>query len=344
MIICEDHSPINLYRETVADPPFLPKIRVEYPATTDIADTLSDLMLDSQLITDASADPSAINVTIRSVSDKKSTTIDPFEPPKLKRLYHGPNPGQSYNRSAIRFYPMSGSKLWLSGRIGPNTNYYSNSIQPLIIHAAAINGCALLHSALISVNGFGILLIGESCSGKSSLALFSALSESKIVSDDLVLLATKGNKFHGRGFRSSFMARTATYEVLPAGLQKLATPVKINEEIKYLIRREVLPDRSISRSPIDAIAFPSVQIEGYKQDFYELKTLNKAAAISRIFACLNTTVLMPGLDKERNMTTRLLVDMTHKLPCFEMSMFPCFLNDPRESASMFIKEILSYVD
>ena len=59
----------------------------------------------------------------------------------------------------------------------------------------AFNGSLIMHASCVDVNGSGVLIVGRSGSGKSSLAINLLALGSKLVADDQCELVRKNNSF-----------------------------------------------------------------------------------------------------------------------------------------------------
>ena len=59
----------------------------------------------------------------------------------------------------------------------------------------AFNGSLIMHASCVDVNGSGVLIVGRSGSGKSSLAINLLALGSKLVADDQCELMRKNNSF-----------------------------------------------------------------------------------------------------------------------------------------------------
>ena len=57
------------------------------------------------------------------------------------------------------------------------------------------NGSLIMHASCVDINGSGVLIVGRSGSGKSSLAINLLALGSKLVADDQCELVKKNNRF-----------------------------------------------------------------------------------------------------------------------------------------------------
>ena len=58
------------------------------------------------------------------------------------------------------------------------------------------NGSLIMHATCVDINGSGVLIVGRSGSGKSSLAISLLALGSKLVADDQCELVKKNNRFY----------------------------------------------------------------------------------------------------------------------------------------------------
>lgn len=274
---------------------------------------------------------------------RSGSSVAPLQMPRLKRLYHSANPGQSYDFGVVRFSTMAGSRLWLSDAAISSTNYFLNMTRLSIVHSAATVGSAALHSALIDVGGVGVLMPGAAFSGKSSLAVFGMLAGAKLISDDLVLVGRDSeNHPIGRTFRRTILMRERTHRLLPEDLQKCATAASIGGITKYSYSRSELEGCVGVNVPVRHILFPSVSHEPLRNAprGYSLENLDKAGALRQVLGSLDTSVVMKGLNAERARVMSRLAALVAQCSCQMLCMDSRFLDDPAENCAHLLDRIL----
>ena len=83
------------------------------------------------------------------------------------------------------------------------------SLLSLVAQQWARLGYMALHAAAIEIAGLRLLVVGDSCTGKSTLALAAMACGGKVVSDDWVLLQQDGKHVTASALRSSMQLRTS---------------------------------------------------------------------------------------------------------------------------------------
>ncbi len=338
--------PPRMRHLVLPDSSFFPRLQITHPAAFDLDAVLAEFLLSADEfdeLGDAKAPDNTIRIELRQVNVPDRGSIDQIRAPRRGRRYAGPRPGQTFDLAAIRFQPMRGSTLWLSDRIPKDSNYVAQVILPLITHACATLGNGLVHSALIEYEGHGILLPGAGLSGKSSLSFFAMQCGARLVTDDLVLLGSGSRAPTGRGLRSNFLLRARTQALLPESLRSGGQKVNFGSEFKYRYPRAALGEHAIGEAPLAAIVFPSIDPDGApaRAPGYRLASMAKSEAMARLMRCVDTTVLMPGLDAERAAVTRSMVSLSRALPCFSLTHGPAFLDDPIAATRTLLETILS---
>ena len=267
-------------------------------------------------------------------------SIGPFDYAHGLRRYAGPRPGQRYDLALVRYRPGGGSALWLAAHVSADTFYFKSLMQTLVARASATVGGAVVHSGLIERNGRGLLLVGGSGSGKSSLAAFALLAGARFVSDDMVMIARDGARFAGRAFRAYSLLRPATLDALPESLASLTVKVTAEEGTKHLLRRERLGERAVERAPIDALLLPRVDAAAPATgDGFALSDVPKSTAVARLLGCLDASPFLPGLEAERTAAAASIVELAKRLPCFEVAMSSRFLTEPGPCADRLLDAV-----
>jgi len=130
-----------------------------------------------------------------------------------------------------------------------------------------------IHATLISYKRKGILLLGESGSGKSDLALrFIVNHHAKLVADDYVCLENKNGQLFGRAPAEIF----GKMEVRGVGIM----PIKALKKAKISLCVELVKDRKdVERLPLEETAnFLGVSVTKLKLYPFDCSTICKIVA------------------------------------------------------------------
>jgi hypothetical protein len=90
-----------------------------------------------------------------------------------------------------------------------------------LTHAMALLGCLPLHGMAAEVDGIGVLALGDSMAGKSTLALAMLHAGGHIVSDDFLLAQFKDGRLVVSALRQDLYVREGSFELIPAELGPL---------------------------------------------------------------------------------------------------------------------------
>ena len=144
-----------------------------------------------------------------------------------------------------------------------------------------INNSNHIHATCVSINNNGILIIGKSSSGKSSLALDLVFSGGKLIADDITKIYLKNNLLYASAPKK-----------LPSGLE-----VRNFGIIKVPILKETLINFVIDLSKIETERLPqnrTIEILNTRIPYYKcckLKNLSKIIYFLTKFGKINVEKL-----------------------------------------------------
>ena len=137
------------------------------------------------------------------------------------------------------------------------------------------NGSLLMHATCVDINGSGVLIIGRSGSGKSSLAINLLALGSKLVADDQCELVKKNNSF--RIFKPASLPNSI--EIRGIGL--VSVPMIVETSLDWVVNMD---EAETERMP--ALRF--TEIDGYKIPTIFGKNMDDLA--SRIYVLVSNTL------------------------------------------------------
>jgi len=332
---------------------FLPSIQVVHPVNSEYTKIIGEFEVtktggDAPLHVSAPGELESepVSIHLRPVNENRHSRLDSFSAPKLHQSYHCSRPGVCYDLASVRFKPGSGSTVWYSSRINPDSFYFNCLMHSCLAHAAAVKGNAVLHAGCFSIDGAGHLLVGESCSGKSTLCIFAMLLNGKTVSDDMLIVAEDKKSYYAKAFRSPILAREETYKLLPMNLQARFQAVETETEVKYRLNRSDASSYTSLSNQIHSVTFPRIVKDECigKSEPFRLCAMDKSLALKHVMKSIDSTVLMPGLSSERVSVTQSIVRTISTLPCYELKMTPAFLIHPAESMSRLVEDFHRFSD
>jgi HPr kinase/phosphorylase len=137
------------------------------------------------------------------------------------------------------------------------------------------NGSLIIHATCVDINGSGVLIVGSSGSGKSSLAINLLALGSKLVADDQCELVKKNNRFSV----SKPASLPNSIEIRGVGL--VSVPMVIETRLDWVVNmdeaeKERMPDLRFT------------EIDGYKIPTVFGKNMDDLA--SRIYVLVSNTL------------------------------------------------------
>ena len=117
------------------------------------------------------------------------------------------------------------------------------------------NGSLIMHATCVDINGSGVLIVGRSGSGKSSLAISLLALGSTLVADDQCELVKKNNKFR----ISKPASLPNSIEIRGIGL--VSVPMVVETSLDWVVNmdeaeKERMPDLRFTE--IDGYKIPTV--------------------------------------------------------------------------------------
>ena len=137
------------------------------------------------------------------------------------------------------------------------------------------NGSLIMHATCVDVNGSGVLIVGRSGSGKSSLAINLLALGAKLVADDQCELVKKNNRF------SIFKPASLPNSIEIRGAGLVSVPMVVETSLDWVVNmdeaeRERMPDLRFT------------EIDGYKITTIFGKNMDDLA--SRIYVLVSNTL------------------------------------------------------
>jgi HPr kinase/phosphorylase len=137
------------------------------------------------------------------------------------------------------------------------------------------NGSLIIHATCVDINGSGVLIVGSSGSGKSSLAINLLALGSKLVADDRCELVKKNNRF------SVSKPASLPNSIEIRGIGLVSVPMVVETSLDWVVNmdeaeKERMPDLRFT------------EIDGYKIPTVFGKNMDDLA--SRIYVLVSNTL------------------------------------------------------
>jgi hypothetical protein len=173
------------------------------------------------------------------------------EEPGMLRVGVGPNSlflGAGRRMDRVRF----------SDRRAPSRLEYELLIDLGINHLLARQGLPVLHSCSYEVGDTRVLGLGESFSGKTTVAVAAMRAGGRVVSDDAVLVVPEGGRFGVLPVRSYGWLRGRTREIVPGELRDRMIENEEDGQPRWVLNRKDGGEAFVERAVPDVIWVQSI--------------------------------------------------------------------------------------
>lgn len=110
-----------------------------------------------------------------------------------------------------------------------------------LTHALALTGRALVHGLAAEVDGFGLLVLGDSMAAKSMLALAILHAGGRLLSDDLLLAESRRGRVVFRALRRDLYIREGCHGLIPDALLERLSADRVCSR-RLALRRDSAPE------------------------------------------------------------------------------------------------------
>ena len=137
------------------------------------------------------------------------------------------------------------------------------------------NGSLIMHATCVDVNGSGVLIIGRSGSGKSSLAINLVALGSTLVADDQCELVRKNNRFY------IYKPASLPESIELRGVGLVSVPMVVETSLDWLVNMD-----EVETERMPNLRF--TEIDGYRVPTVFGKGVDELA--SRIYVLVSNTL------------------------------------------------------
>lgn len=174
-------------------------------------------------------------------------------------------------------------------------------------------GVQLLHAGLLAREGAGVILPGESGTGKSTTSLAGLVQGLDFLGDDFIGIERDADSFLGHSIFNTACLTPANLERFPE-LESLAIDSAAAEEEKpILFLSEIYPERLRATVPVRAVALVRI-----RQERTEIRRATRPEALRHFAAStLHTVVPRPGRE-----ALRMIGELVERVPAYWLSLGP----------------------
>lgn len=227
-----------------------------------------------------------------------------------------------------------GSRVRFTDRIAPKLR---SAVEIALIRSLALQGGMALHAAALEVDGLGVLLVGSSCSGKSTFALAGLSAQAQVLSDDaLVAFLDPGHAPMLYSLRPDLVLRKGSLPAVPNHRAADAEQIEVNGETKWRLstRSSGQPGRT-SLSP-DALLLAG-KFSGTAQT--RITRVDSSFAFSRLLHASNPLFFSATFHRERTACTPVAKALACEIPAFAVELGTALMSDPREELVRIAGEV-----
>jgi len=196
---------------------------------------------------------------------------------------------------------------------------------PLVLaQPLALAGCCLLHCALVNYAGKGFLFLGESMSGKSTVAAACALAGAEVLSDDSGILGWLSGGPVACGFRRRATMRPETYKRLTCGR------ISSWRQLGSTVDGQVIFDLPWGPGSTGPICVQQVILLGirHEQRVSTKRPVSDAATLAALIAGTTSYFLSPRFPTERDRMMTLLKGLACAAQSYEVRLGSDLLSEP----------------
>jgi hypothetical protein len=228
---------------------------------------------------------------------------------------------------------------WLDAYAAIDEFVATSLLETALIHALAVGGFVVNHAAALEVGGEGLLVVGASRAGKSTLCAAALATGGTVVSDDSVILGLADDGVPAAGaLRRNLWLRDGSVELLPEALRGQLWETESFGEQRWGLERAAFPDFFRTRVRPKAIILlrRDLRVRGFA-----LRRVNSADGLAGLILASSPLFLSGRYPVERERCLPALLALVNGAPCFEVRMGRVMVDDPVATIGRLVEEIRS---
>jgi hypothetical protein len=241
----------------------------------------------------------------------------------------------------VRLAPGRAEALveWAEGAMHVDGFVAMALLEAAMSHALALRGHVVNHAAAFEIDGAGLLAVGRTRSGKSTLSSAVLAAGGAVVSDDSVILGLDGGGNPSAGaLRRDLWLRDGSEELLPAAMRTRLWEVSSFGERRWGLARADFPASFRTSVQPRAIVLlrRDLRIRGYA-----LRRVSAGDGLARLILASSALFLSGRYPLERGRCMQCLVELANGAPCFEVRMGRALVEDPVATVRRLAGDLLS---
>ncbi len=220
---------------------------------------------------------------------------------------------------------------------GGGPEAFLEAVETALMHAAALHGAAFLHAGVFEVRGSGVVAIGASLSGKSTLVGAELHAGARIVSDDAALVwRTGAGALRVTTTCRDLRLRGASARVVPASLRGLMDRAESAGRRRWRLRRDAAPRRFALGCPVSVVLRVRVDRRRRRP---AVRRLGFAELLASLINASSPLMVSARYAAERAALMPLLVSIAETVPGYEVRMGTDLLTDPETTVRRLLADV-----
>ena len=202
-----------------------------------------------------------------------------------------------------------------------------------LTQAMALAGRVPLHAMAAEIDGAGVLAVGDTMAGKSTLALAALHAGGRVVSDDFLLVGGALGRPEIGALRRDVFVREGSFELIPDDLRERFTAAGAGPG-RRVLRRADAPERFAALIAPDVVWF----LDGERTaSAVEVRPLSQAAALAALISASSSLFASGRYREERARVLPALAAIAESARCFAVRAGEQLLRAP----AIVIRELLT---
>lgn len=202
-----------------------------------------------------------------------------------------------------------------------------------LTQAMALAGRVPLHGMAGKIDGAGVLAVGETMAGKSTVALALLHAGGRVVSDDFLLVGRRNGRPELRALRRDLFVREGSFAVIPDELRERFSAAGAGPG-RRVLRRDDAPERFTEVAAPEVVWF----LDGMGgASPVETRAIDQAAALAAMIAATSPLFVSGRYREERARVLPALAAIVESARCFSVRLGAALLRSP----ALVVRELLA---
>jgi hypothetical protein len=228
---------------------------------------------------------------------------------------------------------------WAEGGTGVDGFVAVTLLEVAMGHALALAGHVVNHAAAIEIDGTGLLAVGPTHAGKSTLSSAALAAGGAVVSDDLVILGLDDEgKASAGALRRNLWVRDGSEDLLPEAMRARLWEAASFGERRWGLERAAFPERFPTRVRPQVILLlrRDLRLRGYA-----LRRVSAADGLAGLILASSALFLSGRYPVERERCMPGLIELANGAPCFELRMGRALVEDSEATVRRLVAEAIA---